>query len=273
LGRFAAVPAEEFSITSLVDGFRAHIADTVAGISRLKGAALERSLEVVFQPIVRLDTRVPHHFEMLARFEGDKSPFEMIRFAEGIGLIEEIDLRICQRALAVLETLNNPLIDIAVNVSGKSLASDIFVQSLLALLQPSGSLRERILFEITESTGIADLVRAERVLATLRRAGHHICLDDFGAGASCFPYLQALNVDFVKIDGAYIGRIGEAQRDRAIIKSMIGLCRELQIGTIAEKIERAEQVKELLGLGVDFGQGFHLGRPTPMPAMPSRITG
>ena len=210
LGRFAAVPADEFSIGSLVDGFRAHIADTVAGISRLKGAALERTLEVVFQPIVQLDTRAIHHFEMLARFEGDKSPFEMIRFAEGIGLIEEIDLRICQRAVTILESLKNKNIEIAINVSGKSLASDIFVQSLMALLQPSGALRERMLFEITESTGIADLARAERVLATLRKAGHRICLDDFGAGASCFPYLQALNVNFVKIDGAYIGRIGEA---------------------------------------------------------------
>ena len=270
LGRFAAVPAEEFSITSLVDGFRAHIADTVAGISRLKGAALERSLEVVFQPIVRLETRAPHHFEMLARFESGKSPFEMIRFAEGIGLIEEIDLRICQRAVAVLETLGNHAVDIAVNVSGRSLASDVFVQSLLALLQPYGVLRERILFEVTESTGMADLVRADRVLTALRRAGHRICLDDFGAGASCFPYLQALTVDFVKIDGAYIGRIGEAQRDRAILKSMIALCRELEIGTIAEKIEREEQARELLALGVRFGQGYLFGQPTRSPSMPVR---
>jgi EAL domain-containing protein (putative c-di-GMP-specific phosphodiesterase class I)/GGDEF domain-containing protein len=272
LGRFAAVPADEFSISSLTDGFRLHIDDTVTRISQLKNTALERDFAVAFQPIIRLGTREVCHFEMLARFEGEKSPFEMIQFAEGVGMIEEIDLCICRRAIAMLEALPDKGSEIAVNLSGKSLSSDVFVQSLLTILEPHADLRRRLLFEITESTVITDLERAERILAVLRRAGHRICLDDFGVGASSFPYLQALTVDFVKLDGGYVGRMGRNPKDWAILKAMVSLCGELKIGTIAEMIEREDQVQDLLNLRVVFGQGFLFGRPTPSPTVPAALT-
>jgi EAL domain-containing protein (putative c-di-GMP-specific phosphodiesterase class I) len=197
----------------------------------------------------------------------------MILFAEGVGMIEEIDLRICQRAIAILESPAAGQADIAVNISGKSLGSDAFVQSLTQLLGQHEALRKRILFEITESTTITDLPRAERIIATLRQAGHRICLDDFGAGASSFPYLQGLSIDYVKIDGAYVGRIGTNPRDWAILRAMVSMCRDLKIGTIAEMVEREDQVTDLQALGVTYGQGFHLGRPAPTPTMPAGAAG
>lgn len=277
LGRFVSSPAGEFSIATLADGFRSQISDTVGRISRLKLAVLEQTIQLAFQPIVRLATGEVHHYEMLARFEPDASPFEMIQFAERIGMIEEVDLAICQRAITVLERLQNKNIKIAVNISGRSLGGDAFVEALGELLALHPKLRRRIFFEITESMGIGDLPRAGRVLAALREAGHRICLDDFGAGASCFPYLQALPVDFVKIDGAYVGRIVASPRDRAILKAMVALCRDLEVGTIAEMIEHSEQVKALASFGVAFGQGYLFGRPSlvPMPSAqlaPARTT-
>ncbi len=262
LGRFVS-DSEEFSLPTLVDGFRAQVAETVSRISQIKSAVLTKKIDVAFQPIVALDGRAIHHYEMLARFEPGTSPYELINFAEQIGLIEDIDLFICQRGISIpLASLRNDKASFAINISARSLGSDMFVRSLIGLCDQHPALRERLLFEITESTAIKDLTRAGRILTQLREAGHRICLDDFGAGSSSFPYLQALAVDFVKIDGAYVDRMAMSRKDRSIVAAMASMCKELDIATIAEKIEHEEQARMLLDLGVGYGQGYLFGRPT-----------
>jgi PAS domain S-box-containing protein len=266
LSRFTAERGDAFSIRSLAQAFRAHIADTVNRISRLKAATDTSKMTVAFQPIVGLDSRLLHHYEMLARFDQHKSPFEMIQFAEKVGMIEEIDLAMCQRALLTLEDYAAQPIDLAVNVSGRSLDSDMFVEALTKLLEPHAALSRHLLFEITESNAMSDLQRAERILAELRRQGYRICLDDFGSGASSFPYLQALSLDFVKIDGTYVARMRDSAKDRAIVKAMVAMCQDLGIGIIAEMVERVDQAEELMKMGIRYGQGFLFGRPSPSPA-------
>jgi PAS domain S-box-containing protein len=263
LGRFATAHSEEFSIASLAEGFRGQISDTVNRISRLKAATSTSKMTVAFQPIVALDTNLLHHHEMLARFERNKSPFEMIQFAEKVGMIEEIDLTMCQRAIATLNDLDGPPLDLAVNISGRSLDSDMFVEALTKLFEPHARLSKQILFEITESKAMSDLQRIDRILVTLRKAGYRICLDDFGAGASSFPYLQALTIDFAKIDGSYVTRMRDSAKDRAILKAMVGMCHDLGIGVIAEMIERVDQARDLLEMGIGYGQGYLFGRPSP----------
>ena len=263
LGRFATARGEEFSITSLAEGFRAQISETVSRISRLKAATNTSKMTVAFQPIVALDTNLLHHHEMLARFERNKSPYEMIQFAEKVGMIEEIDLAMCQRAIATLNDLDGPPLDLAVNISGRSLDSDIFVEALIKLLEPHTRLAKQVLFEITESTQMSDLQRIDHILVGLRKSGYRICLDDFGAGASSFPYLQALTIDFAKIDGGYVGRMRDSAKDRAIMKAMVVMCRDLGIGVIAEMVERPDQAHDLLEMGIGYGQGFLFGRPSP----------
>ncbi len=109
---------------------------------------------------------------------------------------------------------------------------------------------------------IKDLQATNTVLQVLRADGHKICLDDFGAGAASFPYIQALEVDYVKIDGAYVKRMETHPRDRAILKAMVGLCRDLGVGTVAEMVETESQAKALVDLGVDYAQGYLFGRPS-----------
>lgn len=273
LGHFATARPEDFSITSLAQGFRAQIADTVQRISRLKSVASDKNMTVAFQPIVALGSHALHHHEMLVRFEQNKSPYEMIQFAEKVGMIEEIDLTMCQRAIEVLLEQKGPPLDLAVNISGKSLDSDMFVQALMKLLEPHGHLKEQLLFEITESTAMPNLPRVDRILGSLRKNGHRICLDDFGAGASSFPYLQALSVDFVKIDGGYVSRMGDSAKDRAILKAMVGMCRDLGVGMIAEMIERVDQAHDLLEMGIGYGQGYLFGRPSPTLTNPTHPLG
>lgn len=263
LSRFTSARNGEFSIKSLAQAFRVQIAETVSRISRLKSAADASKLKVAYQPIVALDTRLLHHYEMLVRFDRNKSPFEMIQFAEKVGMIEEIDLAMCQRAINTLVDLVGPPVDLAVNISGRSLDSDMFVEALMKLLEPHGRLSRQILFEITESNAMSDLQRADKILATLRQRGYRICLDDFGSGASSFPYLQALSLDFVKIDGGYVARMRDSAKDRAIVKAMVAMCQDLRIGLIAEMVERVDQAEELLRMGIAYGQGFLFGHPSP----------
>ena len=266
LGRFAASGAATLTIRSLADGFREMVADTVGRISSFRGAVGEERLAIVYQPVVDLGERKTHHYEVLSRLGGDRSPAEMIKFAEGIGMIEELDLTVCRRVLAQLDaTRESADLRLAFNLSGRSLQSDAFVAALTSLLEPRAD-RERLLFEITETTEIADLARAARIVQDLRRRGHRVCLDDFGAGAASFPYLQALTVDFVKIDGAYVTRMLGATRDHAILKAIVALCRDLSTATIAEMIETEAQARRLAEIGVGFGQGFLFGRPAATPA-------
>ncbi|MGH7125780.1 MAG: EAL domain-containing protein [Stellaceae bacterium] len=266
LGRFAAGGGG--TIHSLAEGFRKLVDDTVDRISRMRSFISEEGLKIVFQPVVALADRRLHHYEVLSRFEGERSPAELVHFAEGVGIIEELDLTVCQRALAFMDSwTDDPELMLAVNLSGRSLSSDAFVGALEHLLK-SGSDRERLLFEITETTAIADLPRADRIIQEFRRAGHKVCLDDFGAGAASFPYLQAFKIDFVKIDGAYVSRMLDAMRDHAILKAMVQLCDDLGTATIAEMIETDVQAQRLAQTGVTYGQGYLFGRPTPTPTMP-----
>ena len=265
LGKFAAGGAG--TVRSLADGFRELVVETVDRISQVRSSISKERLNIVFQPVVALGDRRLHHYEVLSRFEGERSPAELVQFAEGVGMIEELDLTVCQRVLAFMDAWQEGSeLRLAVNLSGRSLGSDAFIAALQALLKPRSD-QDQLLFEITETKEITDLPRAQRVIQDLRRSGHKVCLDDFGAGAASFPYLQALTIDFVKIDGAYIGRMLDTVRDHAILKAMVGLCGDLKVATIAEMIETQAQAERLTRLGVKYGQGFLFGRPAPSPAI------
>ncbi len=250
---------------NLAQAFEAMVSDTLQQITDLSATMRDDAFAVMFQPIVSIAEGTLHHFEVLARFDGDRSPFEKIRFAEQVGLIESFDLLVCRRAARIIQGAGRPTA-LAVNLSGRSLSSTAFVDALLALLAEQADIADRLLLEITESAELEDLQAADRIIQAIRRRGFAVCLDDFGAGAASFRYLQALTVDHVKLDGAYVGRIGRSRRDDALLRSMIGLCQDLGVETIAEMVETPEQEAALERLGVTYGQGWHYGRPTPQPA-------
>lgn len=261
--KFADAGDKDFTIHSLADGMQEMLSETVAKVSSFKDTVANRSIDVALQPIVRLDDRGIHHYEALCRPRNGQSPATFVGFAEQVGLVGDFDLMVCQKVIDLLldATRNGQHHDIALNLSAVSLESDIFISAFRRLLEPHALLRSKMLIEVTESTQIKDLDAAERILQQLRSDGHLICLDDFGAGAAAFQYIQALTVDFVKIDGAYVRRMMGEGRDTAILKAMAGLCRELDVGTIAEMIETEPQAARLKELGVGFGQGYLFGRP------------
>lgn len=267
LRKFSETDIEKLSFGSLSGAFRDMVAKTSERLATVRNALNEKGLKLVFQPVVDLAWQNICHYEVLSRFDGNKSPYETIHFAEEVGLIEDLDLIVCQRTLKFLETASHAgTLSLAVNLSGRSVENDLFVEALEKLLQQYPKLRNRLLFEITESTSIADLPRADRIAQSLRRAGHKICLDDFGAGAASFPYLRAFHVDYVKIDGAYVRHMSDGERDRQILKAIVAMCQSVKTPMIAEMIEHADEVVSLKRLGVQFGQGYHFGKPAELGA-------
>jgi EAL domain-containing protein (putative c-di-GMP-specific phosphodiesterase class I) len=243
------------------------LSETVTRIADLRQTIAAQSFQLRLQPIVDLRSGALHHYEALLRTDKGHAPMALLGFAEGVDLIGEVDLAVCERVAGMLldrsRSVNLPAV--AVNLSARSLGSDGFVAALRAMLGRYKAIAGKLMFEITETSRIDDLARAEAVLQRLRRDGHRVCLDDFGSGAASFPYLQALTVDFVKIDGTYVQRVLSVERDRAIIKAMVGLCRDLGIGTVAEMVETEAQAQALRELEIDYGQGHLFGRPATPP--------
>ncbi|HEY4136128.1 MAG TPA: EAL domain-containing protein [Alphaproteobacteria bacterium] len=267
VNRFTDGRAEEFTLTSASAGLSAMIGETVHKLGEFRSVIADADFAMAFQPIVDLTTRDIHHYEVLARFPsfGDRlTPYEAITFAEQTGLICDFDLAMCDKALHWLDArrAEGKIYHLAVNMSGSSIGMPSFVKALHKLLQRHDAVRKQVAFEITESARIANLRGVNAVVRGLRAEGHKVCLDDFGAGASAFHYLRALDVDVVKIDGVYVRDAFKNSKGAAFLKAMAGLCNDLGIATVAEMVEDESNLAFLRQCGVDFGQGWLFGKPS-----------
>lgn len=264
INRFVDSETEKFDIKTLSDGMENRLETTMNRMLALKSVFQNYKFKLVYQPIVQVGDGEIHHYEALSRFKDGESPYETVVFAEETGIIHDLDLAVAKKAkdkLTEYQKRGDILPKLAINISGLSLESDSFVDSLLALYEDDSEIRESISLEITETARVGDLDRAERVLQTIRSNGMEISLDDMGAGSSSFQYIRALTVDYIKIDGTYVKEVQTNKKDAAILKSMSRLCQELDIGTIAEMVETKEQLHILKVLGVNYGQGWYFGKP------------
>ena len=250
--------------TDLIGAFQVSLKDTVERARSFVLLAKERKFDLVYQPVVSLRSGSPSHYEVLSRFPGTSEPFATIRMAEELEIIESFDLAVAARVIDVLKA-QPPAIHLAVNISGRSFLQPRFMDRLLGLTAADARLKGRLIFEITESAALTNLDLAEERIQRLRREGYQVCLDDFGAGAASFAYLRSLTVDTVKIDGMYIKQLRTQDRDGVLVRHLVQLCKELKINTIAEMVEDEETKSALVACGVDFAQGYLLGRPGALP--------
>ncbi|MBN8531797.1 MAG: EAL domain-containing protein [Alphaproteobacteria bacterium] len=267
INSFAEKAGEAFTLSSLTQSYNALVEETVKKISDFRKTVSEEAFQVAFQPIVDLHSGVIHHFESLVRFDPDSgfdNPFKFITFGEEAGIISDFDLAMTQRTVEILQEYakNNKRPVVAVNLSGKSLSSDLFMNALRKILANNTGLRRQLIFEVTESAKIKDLKTANAFIQELRAEGSQCCLDDFGVGESSFDYLRHLQVDFVKIDGSYVKESITTPRGVLMLKAMSNLCKELGIVTIGEMIEDEKIMGLLSDCGVEFGQGYFFGKPT-----------
>jgi PAS domain S-box-containing protein len=270
VNRFADSGAD-FTASTLATGVTEFIRSAATQVHRLRHDLAEHRFELAFQPIVRIDGRKVHHYEALLRFAQGGSPADRILFAEQTGIVEDLDIAVLCRAIEIVEQRKaaDPRLAIAVNLSGCSLQRVAFraeVQRLLA-----AKLGSHILLEVTESAIIDRKEEVARFLQDLRKNGFRVCLDDFGAGAASFDYLNAFAVDFVKIDGKYVRGMAASERDRTMVASMTDLARRLGMAVIAEQTETEAQCNALRPLGVEFAQGYLFGKPGPLPPLQRAI--
>jgi EAL domain-containing protein (putative c-di-GMP-specific phosphodiesterase class I) len=262
--RFVEASPREFSIRSLEDGAAALLGEASRLVAHARSVLDERKVEVVYQPIVQMDSGQAHHMEALARISGVSSIGDWMRFTEESGLISDFDLLMTGK---VLETLGehakagwHP--PVAVNLSAKSLDGDIFLDQFLRVVDSAPARPGQLMVEITETAAVSDFARMARVIETLRGRGFKLCLDDVGAGTTSIHTLRALPCDYVKLDGAMVRNALQDRRERAAVQAVARLALDLGAELIAEQVETREQANAMRMLGCRFGQGYLFGRPT-----------
>lgn len=232
--------------------------------------ALENDGFVLYaQPIVQVSTRQVAMYELLLRMAGEGgemiAPRAFLSVAERFGLIQEIDRWVVRKAIQlVAKYRRSRQFALAVNISGKSLADPELLPLIRRELRITGIDPRQIVLEITETAAIHDVARAAQFINTLRHEGFRFAVDDFGTGYSTFAYLKQLNVDFLKIDGNFIRDLSRDERDRLFVSSLVRIAKGFGMETVVEFVDNAETFAMLKKLGVDYAQGYYLGRPAPL---------
>jgi diguanylate cyclase (GGDEF)-like protein len=239
----------------------------------LQSALKEHRFELYCQPIVAAygDGDAGPAMEVLVRLRNDAgeqvSPAEFLQAAERYRLMGLIDRQIVQTTLDALgrRAIALPALrSIAINISGQTLADEQFLEFVVECFDATGANPAQVCFEITESAVLANMDQARRFIGVLHGMGCRFALDDFGGGIGSFANLKQLAVDFLKIDGSFMRNLARDSVNQALVTAMIKLARTLNFKVIAEQVEDEASVAAARSIGVDFMQGFALGRPAPL---------
>jgi len=210
-------------------------------------------------------TRVGAMHELLLRMvDADGSlvpPMAFLPAAERYGLMTTLDRTVIEQAFGHVARLAAPGDVYNINLSGQSLTDPGLGAFILDLAARAGIHAGHVCFEVTETSAISNLALAGQLMAQLRAQGFRFALDDFGAGLSSFGYLKQLPVDFIKIDGQFVREVTTDPVARAMVASIISVARVLELETVGEKVEDESVERCLRSMGVDYAQGFHVGRP------------
>ncbi len=233
--------------------------------SRIKEALRENRFVLHYQPIFHFKSGRAAHFEALIRLrEGPDdliAPEVFLPAAERFGLMPYVDSWVVDHVIELL--VKRPAVEIFVNLSGTSLGDESLLSHIEERVTSTGLPAGRLAFEITETTAVRDIVVAREWMRRLKDRGCRFALDDFGIGFSSFSYLQSLPADYVKIDGSFIRGVETDPAARALVRAIDTVAHTLGKETIAECVENLDSVRTLVELGVEYGQGYALGRPAP----------
>ena len=217
------------------------------------------ALRIVFQPICALDGSGAVGVEALARFLGPpvRGPQDWFEEAEAVGLRRELELAAIRAAVAELDQLPGELY-LAVNASPETVRS----AALLKLLSRTDG--ERIVIEVTEHARIDDYKAVNEALSRIRELGVRLAIDDAGAGFASLRHILRLAPEIMKLDRTLIDRIENDRSRQALAAGLISFAQKIDATIVAEGIERRAEVSALVGLGVDYGQGFFFAKPAPL---------
>ena len=231
---------------------------------RLHAALDTGSLYLHYQPIRRLDTDEVTDLEVLVRWDdpvlGQVPPARFIPVAENTGVIQALDRHVLDQALQ--ETAASG-VNVSVNVSAQTLLDEDYCGFVRRVLQKHRRPARALTLEITERV-FADTARIRPVLQKLVELGVHIAIDDFGTGYSSLHLLPELPVSRLKIDRSFLGRRNEKPGYAAVILASVRLARGIGIHSLIEGVETQLDLDWVRATGLDYAQGYFLGRPAPL---------
>jgi diguanylate cyclase (GGDEF)-like protein/PAS domain S-box-containing protein len=231
--------------------------------SRIREALSDDRFLIHLQPIVDLRSTEPAYHEALMRMTDEHgqlvSPGEFLPHASRSGLVEDIDRRAVEQAVALLHA--EPTLRIFVNLDPRSFSSDELLDWIEKILKEAPGLAHRFGIEITERAPMRDYERAERRLTTLKSLGCLIAIDDFGTGFSSFEHLRRLPADLVKVGNGFIEGLGSDPVSDAILDGIIATAHAVSMQVVAEGIETLATASVLASHRIEYAQGYLYGRP------------
>jgi EAL domain-containing protein (putative c-di-GMP-specific phosphodiesterase class I) len=240
---------------------------------RIRQIIQRKQLVLYAQPIVaNLDPRsLRHKYEVLIRLRDDQghiiSPGVFLPVAMRAGMMQILDMAVMEQTFEWFAAHPDALAALshcAINLSGPTVASPVVAQRIAEGLQQHRLPAHKFTFEITESQAIANPAQATDTIQAIRACGCRVAIDDFGTGVATFDYLKRFDVDYIKIDGAFIKSLLDDPVDRVIVESVVKVAHELKVRTVAEFVSSTELHQAVTALGVDESQGFVFGAPKPL---------
>jgi len=242
-------------------------------LQKLQSALKENRFHLYHQIIVPAygDEATGPAMEVLVRLQdeagNDVPPSEFVRAAERYRLMGLVDRWVVQTTLSALGRGAIPISakrSVAINISGQTLGDLQFLEFVVECLDSTGVSPSQVCFEITESAVVANLDHARRFVGVLHGMGCEFALDDFGSGVGSFSNLKNLQMDYLKIDGSFMRNLARDSVNQAMVTAMIKLARTLNFKVIAEQVEDAAALDTARRMGVDYVQGYAVGRPQPL---------
>jgi EAL domain-containing protein (putative c-di-GMP-specific phosphodiesterase class I) len=243
--------------------------DEIGQITNVREALRNKRIVVFAQPITPLiNHSLPVTYELLVRIIDGKGNIveaaEFMSAATRYQILPEIDRAVCERAFAQLSAGNISPLRVSINLAGPTLSDPEFLEWLLSAMGKYGIEGSSLVFEITEAAAAANLAHVQQFIRRMTAHGVRFALDDFGTGVSSLAYLKNLEISTIKLDGSYVRDVLTNTRSQALVRAIVQLADSMGITTVAEYVESNGVRDRLAALGIQFGQGFALGRPGPL---------
>ena len=245
--------------------------DEIGLIGSVRDALDQQRIVVYAQPITPLiNHSLPTTYELLVRIIDAKGNLveaaDFMSAATRYQILPDIDRAVCERAFQQLSGSKLPkdAVRVSINLSGPTLSDPAFLEWLLSAMARYGIDGSSLVFEITEAAAAANLAQVQAFIRRLTTHGVRFALDDFGTGVSSLAYLKNLEISTIKLDGSYVRDVLTNTRSQALVRAIVQLADAMGITTVAEYVESNTVRDRLASLGIQFGQGFALGRPGPL---------
>ena len=231
--------------------------------TELKKALEENRVVPFFQPIVDLKLMKPFEYEVLMRIVDSGgnylNPGEFLPVAKKISIYRRLSKTVLEKAFEIAVEKG---INISVNLSAEDITGSSMVDWIITAIRHYG-IGERVCFEVVETEAFSDIKSLENFYFKIKELGSSLAIDDFGSGYSNYEYLATVKPDFIKIDGSLITKVVTSKEIEKLVSHIVQFAKDLEIKTVAEFVSSEEILNKVKEIGVDYGQGFYLGKPSP----------